>query len=82
MYIGDNKHIKHCQRTFGNPCNDIEPEFADLESREQYMRASLFLSFLDLTLLMPLINSFYKVTEGARDLSKKSHGAVYVLEAD
>ncbi len=82
MCIGDNKHIKHFQRTFGNPCNDIEPEFAYPDSREQYRRASLFLSFLDLTPLIPLINSFYKVTEGARDLSKKSHGAVHVLEAN
>lgn len=82
MYSGDNKHIKHFQRTFGNPCNDIESEFAYPDSREQYMRASLFLSFLDLTLLIPLINSFYKVAEGARDISKKSHGAVHVLEAN
>ena len=36
MYFGDNKHIKHCQRTFGNPYNDIEPEFAGPDSHEEY----------------------------------------------
>ena len=60
MFLDDSKHKKHCQELF----DDINPEFAGPDSHEQFMRASLFLSFLDLTLLMPLINSFYKVAEG------------------
>ena len=78
MFLDDSKHKKHCQELF----DDINPEFAGPDSHEQFMRASLFLFFLDLTLLMPLLNSFYRVAEGARDLSRKSHGQMHVLEAD
>lgn len=71
MYLDDSKHIKHCQEAFGNPYNDINPEFVDPDSHEQCMRASLFLSFLDLTVLMPLINSFYKVAEGVETYPRR-----------